>query len=471
VTRERRFQDVLDECVASVAERRLTVEECLRLYPQWAERLEPLLRLAAELPRAYTAQPRDAYQAESRRRFLAAVHGPRQPAAVSKRPLLAIPWPPRLPQRLPRPVLAALAAAVLAVVVFPSFLLVTSGDSLPGDWRYPIKRTGERVRFAFVFGEDSRRSFRIGLAEERLEELEALAAGGRSIKESAIRELARHTEPLVEDLDPQDPVAVPQDHVERIEVLMAKEQEILDQVEPLIEENAADDLQQAKEVSSEGQVRALTILSLAASQEPQATREGTATAGPMASPAATAEGTPGATVMARGTATVASAAEGSPTGTAATPAGPTPESTPIPHATGTPAAEEPAATPEATAEATPPAVIRRVVPLPEDSTGGLGWSLVTIGDFSARVPNHLENGWVVSNHRLGQPGERLFIGHRLGLTFDVVVTIKVESGEASVYALIEGASQRIKVEDVATTVPSAAEIVFHILESINIGSS
>lgn len=467
---ERRFEDILDECIASVTEGRRTVEECLTLYPQWAARLEPLLRLGAEVHDVYAAQPTATHQAEARGRFLAAVHGQRQPAPAHRRPVLAIPWPPRLPQRVARPVLAAVATVVLAVVVFPSFLFVTSGDAVPGEWRYPIKRTSERVRFAFVFGEDARRSFRIGLAEERLEELEALVTRGRPIEESAIRELISHTEPLVEDLDPQDHVAVPQDHVERIEVLTAREQEVLVQAEPLIEELAADDLQQAKEVSSEGQVRALAILALAASGEPQVTSEGTATAGLMTSPAATAEATPGAAVMAGGTATAA-ADETPAAGTTATPVGPTPESTPAPGATGTPTAQELTATPEATAEATPPAVIREMIPLPGDSTGGVGWSLITIGDFSARVPNHLENGWIVSNLSPGQTGETLLVGHRLGRAFDVVVTIKVESGQASIYAFIEGASQRIKVEDVASTVPSVAEIVFHVLESISIGPS
>ena len=472
MTRERRFEDVLNECIASVSEGRRTIEECLALYPQWAGRLEPLLRLATELHDAYVAEAPAAYQAEARRRFLATVHGQRRPAPAPKRPVLAIPWSlrlPRLPQRLPRPALAALATMVVAFVVFPSLLLATSGDALPGDWRYPVKRMGERVRFALVFGEDARRSYRIGLAEERLEELEALVARDRLIKRSAIRELVSHTEPLVKDLDPQDPVAVPQDQVERIEVLTAKEQEVLDQVEPLIEEQATDDLQQAKVVSSEGQARALTILSLAASEESQVTSEGTASAGLMASPSATAEATPGDAVMAGVTATVTTGDEGSPTETAATPTDAAPEATAIPEATATPAAAEPTATPEAAPEVTPPAMIREVIPLPEDSTGGVGWSLVIIGDLSVRAPNHLENGWVVSNLSPGAPGELLFIGHRLSRFFDVVVTIKVSSGEASIYTLIEGASQEIEAEDVASRVPLAADVVFHILESISIG--
>lgn len=462
---ERRFEDILDECMASVAEGRRTVEECLALNPRWAQRLEPLLRLATDLHDVYTARPSAARQAEGRRRFLAAAHGQPWPAPTPRRPVLAIPWPPRLPRHVPRPALAALAAVLLLVVAFPSFLLATSGDAMPGDWRYPAKRTSERLRFAFVFGEDARRSFRIGLAEERLDELEALVARGHAIDQSPIRELVSHTEPLVEDLDPQDPVAMPQEHVERIEVLTAREQEVLDQVEPLIEEQAADDLEQAKEVSSEGQVRAMRILLMAPPAEPQVISEGTPTHEPTASPEGTAEVTPETTVVAEVTVTPTPGDGASPSPTAGTPTGVALEPTGTPEATAT-------ATPVPTREATPPppVMVREVTSLPEDSTGGVRWNLVRIGDFSVRVPIHQENGWIVSNPSPGEPSELLFIGHRPGTSFDAVVTINVASGEASIYTVIEGSSQTIAPEDVTNFVPSLADVVFHVLESISIGS-
>jgi hypothetical protein len=137
------------------------------------------------------------------------------------------------------------------------------------------------------------------------------------------------------------------------------------------------------------------------------------------------------------------------------------ELTPLP-GESTPGAPSPTATPAAPE--------RQVVLLPEDTTGGITWNLMIIGDFSVRLPNDLENGWVVSTLSPGEPNEMLFIGHRLGRVFDVAITIRVSGGEASVYAPIRGSFQRVEVEDVASAVPLVSEIVFHVLESISIAS-
>ena len=39
-----RFEDILAECLEAVTAGQRTIEECLALYPQWSDRLEPLLR-------------------------------------------------------------------------------------------------------------------------------------------------------------------------------------------------------------------------------------------------------------------------------------------------------------------------------------------------------------------------------------------------------------------------------------------
>ena len=180
---KQRFEEILAECLEAVTTGQRTVEECLALYPDWRDRLEPLLRLGYRLGQAPLPEPDSAFREAARERFLAAAQAR---AVVSRRPrrfLPALPvlsrWSWRLDARLPgwRRVAATMAVALLiGFVGFSSFAVATAGDSLPGDWRYPVKRLTERTRLTFTFGEDARRDYRIGLAEERLHEVQEMAS-------------------------------------------------------------------------------------------------------------------------------------------------------------------------------------------------------------------------------------------------------------------------------------------------------
>jgi hypothetical protein len=55
--RFRSFRSILDECLAAIQQGE-TVETCLARYPRHAERLKPLLSLAARVRRTPPAQPR-----------------------------------------------------------------------------------------------------------------------------------------------------------------------------------------------------------------------------------------------------------------------------------------------------------------------------------------------------------------------------------------------------------------------------
>jgi hypothetical protein len=60
--RFRSFRSILDECLAAIQQGE-TVETCLARYPRHAERLKPLLSLAARVRRTPPAQPRPWAQA------------------------------------------------------------------------------------------------------------------------------------------------------------------------------------------------------------------------------------------------------------------------------------------------------------------------------------------------------------------------------------------------------------------------
>jgi hypothetical protein len=459
------FEEILAECLEAVTAGRRTVEECLSLYPQWSDRLEPLLRLGLRLGDASFPEPDPSFRQAARERFLSATQAR---AAQPQQPRRLLPALPALPQwrwHLPRVRLAfeapsdwrrvattMTAALLVGFFGFSTFVVASSGDSLPGDWRYSVKRLTERTRLAFTFGDDARRDYRISLAEERLHEVQELAGQERHISESVLNQLVDSTEPLVQALEPD---SVPTDQIERITDLTAQQQDVLDSVAPLVEDNAVEELEEAMVVSSEGHEKAVQALAAAVQQNPEwiprlSTPGATTTPTPGAGASPTAEGTPGLT--------------------------PTPEATPGeggiasptagPEATQTPGEATPEPPPPT---ATPSAPAREVVFLPEDTAGGITWNLITVGDFSLRTPADGEAEWAVS-YLTGSGGERIFVGHRWSGRFDAVIVVQVGTGAATVHVLVQGVLQAASAEEVPSLLPRAvSDAILHVLESVNAG--
>jgi hypothetical protein len=451
---KQRFEEVLAECLEAVTTGQRTIEECLALYPQWRDRLEPLLRLGHRLGQAPFPEPDSAFREKARERFLAAAQAhavaPRQP----RRFLPALPvlsrwrWRPVFNVQIGRPagwrrVAATMAVAfIIGFVGFSSFAVATAGNSLPGDWRYPVKRLTERARLTFTFGEDARREYRIHLAEERLHEVQELASQEHQISESVLRQLVETTEPLVNALAPD---SVPPDQIQRITELTAEQKDTLDRVAPLVDQKAVGTLEEAKVVSSEGHDKAMEALALAGSQGQSAgeiqslttPQAGTPTAGPVASP----------------------------TGVPTPPSSPTPVATPTPAPTSVPSAPTPEA-PSPTATPTGPE--RRVAFLPDDTTAGIKWDLLSIGDFSLRVPADGSADWAVST-LMGGTGEGILVGHYRGGGFDARVVVQVSTGEASIQVLVEGTVRQVSPEEVRSLVSGpVADVILHVLESVNV---
>ncbi len=465
---KRRFEDILAECLEAVTTGQRTIDQCLALYPQWADRLRPLLRLSSRLEEAASAEPSPVFRQAARERFLAAA---RSRASAPSQPQGLLPAARAYWQRVWRPVpaagarraAAALTAAVLIVFLgFSSFVVASAGDSVPGDWRYPVKRLTERTRLTFTFGEDARRAYRISLAEERLQEVQKLASSEHSIEESVLRQLVDTTEPLVAALEPE---SVPSDQIERITDLTARQQDVLEEVAPLVDEAASDELEEARLVSSEGHEKAVLALASARSDEESAEE----VLLPLTTPQA---GTATAEAGSAATSTAQAGPEGSPTEEAsATPeqtattdilATPSPQATP----TATPRPGEP--TPEVgapTATPTPPGP--ETVFLPDDTTAGITWSLMSVGGFSLRVPAEGEASWVVSV-LTGSSGDRILIAHRSTGGFDAVVVIQAPTGQADVHARIQGTTQSVSIDQLRGLVSKRTmDAISHVLESIS----
>jgi len=142
------------------------ISEILARYPEHAERLAPLLEVAAFCVRAYTyTEPASADgMARQRERYLALA---RQQAARQKRSRQPVRWMGRW---------AMVAAAILLAFVLGTAAVTVSASSVPGDLLYPVKIAVEEVRTAVTFDPAERAVLHMTWSQRRLDELAALLA-------------------------------------------------------------------------------------------------------------------------------------------------------------------------------------------------------------------------------------------------------------------------------------------------------
>ena len=278
-----RFEDHLNECLTALLNGERTVEECLALYPEEARRLEPLLRTGLCLKGALQVEPRAAFAEAARGRLLemsgqtlddALNAGPRPSfaRAARQRFLAAAQRMFEAPRRwrfpVPAPSLRAVSVGVSSVVIlffsFGLFLVATSGDALPGDWRYPVKRVSENVRMTLTFDSDARRELRLSLAAERLSEIEQLAKKGRSIDAGLLNDLRGQTASALGSLDPSN---IGPDKAKEIAELAKKQKEVLASVQSLVPLEDQEVLKAAEEISDAAYVKAAQAMALALFEE------------------------------------------------------------------------------------------------------------------------------------------------------------------------------------------------------------
>lgn len=362
------FEERLNKCLEALAGGEHSLEECLAMFPEDAERLEPLLRTASLLSDRLATEPRQEFVAAARRRFLRvtadslqeSLQVRPQPSFVTdaKQRFMAAArtaFASRTVRRLQPAFRMAAATAGAAFLMFAgvgSFAITTSGDAVPGDWRYPVKRASEDVRLAFARDPDSRNDLRMEFAGERLSEIEKLAANGETIGGGVISDLNGETNSLMENLDSADSDA---DDAVKVAELALRQQEVLRAVEPLVASSAQDELAAARATSSEAMLKAAQAYALALLEEREAIKSPS-----VVGVAETEVPGPTATPDASGTTE------------------PTSEAVPT---------EEPTAGPMAAVTPIPGSVV--VVPL-EDDDGA--WELLVIDRFSVELPSET-SGW------------------------------------------------------------------------------
>lgn len=247
----RKFKDVLEECINAVVDNGQSVAECLARYPQQATELEPLIRLAVAVREASRREAPAHLRDRLQQRLLTEV----TPRKMPRRSLLF---------GLPR--WATAAAAVLLVAIVAGGTLTTSASSLPGDVLYPVKTAAEGVRLTLARDPDAVADLHLEFAQRRLEETRALAEAQRPIPPAVLDNIMKETQRAEElFLGPSRGGPTPSDAAKarlamNLAKLTARQQAVLSQVMDQVPPHAQSPIQRIIGFSQGGYGRALAVI-------------------------------------------------------------------------------------------------------------------------------------------------------------------------------------------------------------------
>jgi len=241
------LDEILEICLDRIKVNGDTVEQCLGSYPKHAAELEPLLRAALSVTRASsTIKPRPEFERVAKYRLLSALEAKEAKKAERRKPLWG--WQRRW---------ALVFAVIVVLLLVGSGTIMAASSSLPGDTLYPIKTGTEKVQAFFTRGNESKASFNIKLAQRRINELESLSDGNRSIPQSLLNTMHEETDRAIETLGQQK--AVKAELITRLMGLTFNENAVLTKVIEKAPSQAKSKLQEALKRSEDAHSRALSL--------------------------------------------------------------------------------------------------------------------------------------------------------------------------------------------------------------------
>lgn len=229
-------EDILEHCLKEIEAGRKTPAECAALYPNVPD-LEAQLLAVRTLKRldVLTLRPEASRQIEARlRQKLRA----RKPTAARRGPrLLTLRWV--TPLGLTVSLLFGMVGTVAA-----------SGDSVPGNALYPVKRAGETVQ-VILTPDSEQASLHTSLAQHRLDEIIALSQEG-TVDSNLLTDLTTETETALNAVE-NTPADEQGEVVSGIILLTERQQAVLATVKASAPPQAQAGLTRAIEASSHNQ--------------------------------------------------------------------------------------------------------------------------------------------------------------------------------------------------------------------------
>ncbi|MFC1865432.1 DUF5667 domain-containing protein [Chloroflexota bacterium] len=162
---DKKFEDILDDCLQRLFGNGETIEECLAAYPQHSDELKPLLITAYAAKQASdTLKPRPEFRARARHQFYAELN---DMASVKKSPFL-----------LRRFRLATVLTGVIAMLIVSGSIVAAASSSMPNSLLYPVKLAVEQVQINLTFSDIGKTKLHTQFADRRVEEIIHMAEVG-----------------------------------------------------------------------------------------------------------------------------------------------------------------------------------------------------------------------------------------------------------------------------------------------------
>ncbi len=157
MSKDREFNNILDECLERLLTSGETVEQCLEKYPEYAAELEPLLRTAMVTRETLTIEPNVEFRARARYQLRSEM----DKVAVRRwRPILT--WQPRW---------VMVTVVVMVVLLAGGGTVAAADSSMPGTPLYGVKLATENVRLTLSSSDVARAELYAALADRRIAEI------------------------------------------------------------------------------------------------------------------------------------------------------------------------------------------------------------------------------------------------------------------------------------------------------------
>lgn len=174
----RKFEDALDECLERLLVKNETIEQCIQSFPEYADRLEPLLETALAARQMSTIHPRSEFREQARQQFKSAL---RETAPQKRR--VSFNWGR---QRGWQRGWAVALATMLVVLLAGGGTVYAAAGSMPDSPLYNVKIATEQVQLALTFSKLGKAEVNARLADKRVAEIVYLAEADKPEKIATI---------------------------------------------------------------------------------------------------------------------------------------------------------------------------------------------------------------------------------------------------------------------------------------------
>jgi hypothetical protein len=176
VNNNKNFDNALDECLKRLLIDKETVEQCLKSYPEYSERLRPLLETALFTRKSVSVKPGAEFRQQARHQLQSVL---RKKKIKETRPAFNWGWQHQW---------GTVVAVFLVISLVGSGTVVAARGSMPDSPLYGLKQATEKIQLAITFSGIDKAELNAKLADKRVSEIVYLADKNEPAKIAEVTE-------------------------------------------------------------------------------------------------------------------------------------------------------------------------------------------------------------------------------------------------------------------------------------------